>query len=98
MYTDSAVQVTSSELEALKDEIVSLSENLKEIFEVVDNGMKLLNEDWKDDKYIEFEQEFKPRMDEIDEIGGRYYEWATKVLPPKIELLRKVETARMGIG
>lgn len=97
MYTDSAVQVTSSELEVLKDEIISLSKNLKEIYEVVNNGMKLLSEDWKDDKYIEFEQEFKPRMEDINAIGERYHEWATKVLPPKIELLRKGENARMGI-
>ncbi len=97
MVGESEVRVTAEDLEVLKDEIIALSKDMGEIYEVISGGMKLLSEDWKDEKYVEFETEFRPRMEEILEISKRYHEWATKILPPKIEIIRKAGQAQMGI-
>ena len=96
MVADSEVRVTSQDLEVLRDEIIALSKNQGEIYKLISDGMKRVSEEWKDEKYVEFETEFRPRMEEILEISKRYHEWATKILQPKIDALKEVEGVVMG--
>ena len=54
-----------------------------------------MNEDWKDDKYEEFEQEFKSSKEEIREIAMKYEQWANSYLPPRIEVTKEAEARSM---
>ena len=96
MAGETEIIVTSQDLEVLRDEIIALSKNQGEIYELISDGMKRVGEEWKDEKYVEFETEFRPRMEEILEISERYHEWATKILQPKIDVLKEAEGVVVG--
>ena len=89
-------QVSSEQLIALQTELKQLSKNLMETYDTVSLGLKNLSEDWKDDKYDEFEQEFKSSREEIREIAEKYEEWADKYLLPRIELTQEAERVSMS--
>ncbi len=88
-------QVSSEQLIVLQTELKQLSKNLMETYETVSLGLKNLSEDWKDDKYEEFEQEFKSSKEEIREIAEKYEQWANSYLPPRIELTQEAEKHSM---
>jgi hypothetical protein len=92
----SLTQVSSQQLKNLQTQLIQLSKNLLECYDTLCYGLKNLNEDWKDDKFDEFNTEFKDSKEKIREIGEKYQEWATTYLPPRIELTEKAE--RMGMG
>lgn len=89
-------QVSSEQLEVLQTELKQLSANLMETYETVSLGLKNLSEDWKDDKYDEFEQEFKSSKEEIKEIAEKYEQWADTYLPPRIEIIKQSEGVSMN--
>ncbi|MDR0540983.1 MAG: hypothetical protein LBH19_02095 [Dysgonamonadaceae bacterium] len=92
---DTLTQVSSGQLIHLQAELVQLSKNLMETYDTLSMGLKNLNEDWKDDKYEEFEQEFKSSKEEIREIAEKYDEWAKTYLPPRIEITQEAEKRSM---
>jgi gas vesicle protein len=89
-------QVSSEQLVILQAELKQLSKNLMETYNTVSQGLKNLGEDWKDDKYDEFEQEFKSSKEEIREIAEKYEEWANTYLPLRIELVQEAEGVSMA--
>ncbi|MCM1177773.1 MAG: hypothetical protein NC308_05970 [Clostridium sp.] len=97
MISDSGVEVSSKALIDLQGDLNSLSDNLQELYEVLSRAMSSLNEDWRDDKYEEFEQEFRSSKELIMELSEKYREWANQYLPPRIELIIEAEKMRMGI-
>ena len=92
---DTLTQVSSEQLIVLQSELKQLSKNLMETYDKLSYGLKNLNEDWKDDKYEEFEQEFKSSKEEIREIAEKYEQWADSYLPPRIELTQEAEKHSM---
>lgn len=88
-------QVSSEQLITLQTELKQLAANLLETYDTLSQGLKNLNEDWKDDKYEEFEQEFKSSKEEIREIAERYEQWAGSYLPPRIEITQEAERVSM---
>jgi gas vesicle protein len=92
---DTLTQVSSEQLINLQTELVQLSKNLMETYDTISMGLKNLNEDWKDDKYEEFEQEFKSSKEEIREIAEKYDEWAKNYLPSRIEITQEAEKHSM---
>ncbi len=88
-------QVSSEQLIVLQAELKQLSKNLLETYDTLSQGLKNLNEDWKDDKYDEFEQEFKSSKEEIREIAMKYEQWANSYLPPRIEVTKEAEARSM---
>ena len=92
---DTITQVSSEQLINLQTELKQLSVNLMETYDKLSYGLKNLNEKWKDDKYEEFEQEFKSSKEEIREIAEKYGEWADTYLPPRIELAKEAENITM---
>jgi hypothetical protein len=94
----SLTKVSSKQLINLQTQLIQLSKNLLECYDTLSYGLKNLNEDWKDDKFDEFNTEFNSNKEQIREIGEKYQEWATTYLPPRIELTQKAEKMGMGIS
>lgn len=88
-------QVSSEQLIVLQAELKQLSKNLLETYDKLSQGLKNLNEDWKDDKYDEFEQEFKSSKEEIRDIAEKYEQWANSYLPPRIDAIKEAESVSM---
>ena len=97
MISNSVVEVSSKALIDLQGDLNNLSDNLQELYEMLATAMSALNEDWKDEKYDEFEQEFRSSKELIGELSDKYREWANQYLPPRIEIIIEAENSRMGI-
>ena len=98
MISNSGVEVSSKALIDLQGDLNNLSDNLQELYEMLATAMSALNEDWKDEKYDEFEQEFRSSKELIGELSDKYRVWANQYLPPRIEIIIDIENSRMGIG
>ncbi|MDR2824651.1 MAG: hypothetical protein LBB41_05570 [Prevotellaceae bacterium] len=94
----SLTQVSSQQLINLQEQLIQLSKNLLETYDTLCYGLKNLNEDWKDDKFDEFNTEFNSSKEQIREIGEKYQDWATTYLPPRIELTKKAENIGMSVS
>jgi len=92
----SLTKVSSKQLINLQTQLVQLSKNLLECYDTLNYGLNALSEDWRDDKFEEFNTEFKESKEKIREIGEKYEEWANSYLPPRIEITEKAE--RMGMS
>lgn len=97
MISNSGVEVSSKALISLRDDLNKISSNLQELYELLTQAMSSLNEDWRDEKFDQFEQEFRSRKELINELSEKYYEWANQYLPPRIELIIEAENERMSI-
>lgn len=97
MFTDSHAEVSSEALMDLQADLNKLSGNLKDMYELVAQAMSTLNQEWRDEKFDEFEQEFRSSKEMIMELSDKYYEWANQYLPPRIELIKEIESRGMGI-
>ncbi len=97
MISNSGVEVSSKALIDLQGDLNNLSDNLQELYEMLATAMSALNEDWKDEKYDEFEQEFRSSKELISELSDKYRVWANQYLPPRIEIIIDIENSRMGI-
>ena len=97
MFKESSVNVKSSKLIDLQTELRQLSKNLLDTYDFISTNLKNLNEEWQDDKYDEFEQEFRSSKEEIREISEKYAEFADIYLPPRIEVIQEAEKINMGI-
>jgi hypothetical protein len=94
----SLVKVSSKQLITLQTELNQLSKNLLECYDTLSCDLRGLGEDWRDDKFEEFNTEFKESKEKIREIGEKYEQWANSYLPPRIELTEKAEKSRMGLS
>lgn len=97
MVSNSGVEVSSKALISLQGDLNNLSNNLKELYELLAQAMSSLNEDWRDEKFDEFEMEFRSSKELIIELSDKYREWANQYLPPRIELIIEAENSEMGI-
>lgn len=77
--------VSSAELITLQSELVSLADQMHELYELMNSDVSSLGEAWRDQKYDEFLTGYKPQMDKMEEISERYREWATKDLQVTID-------------
>lgn len=85
MYDEGSAKVSSGELMTLQSDLINLSNQLHDLYELMNTDVSGLGEYWRDSKYEEFLQGYKPQMDKMDEISERYREWATKDLQVTID-------------
>lgn len=97
MNFESLTKVSSASLENLQANLIQLSDKLQECYEVLSSDLSALHEDWQDDKFDEFEENFRSRKEQIREISEKYREWANSYLPPRIEIIKDSEGKRMNI-
>lgn len=85
--------VGSKGLTELKNDLINLSKALHELFELMNADMRQVGEAWRDGKYEEFVEGYKPKINKCEEISERYAEWCNRVLDPAIEESVDIETS-----
>lgn len=83
--------VSSAKLIDLQAQLNQLAENLDECYDLLCDGVKQLGESWQDEKYDEFDTEFKETRETISELAEKYRQWANTHLPPRIEVAQQME-------
>jgi len=92
----SYLEVGSEGLTNLKDDLTKLSNSLHEVFELMNADMRQVGEAWRDGKYEEFVNGYRPQINKCEEISQRYMEWCKRVLDPAIEECIAIETTDVG--
>ncbi len=83
--------ITSVEsLKELQNELISMSENLNDLYDMINTALSTVNEHWSDSKFEEFEEEFRSSKELIDELSKKYAKWAKKYIQQRIDVLEKV--------
>ncbi len=82
---NSGTYVSSKSLIELQSDLNKLSERLMEIYDLINQNISSVHEDWTDNKFDEFNENFKPSNDLIQELSEKYKDWAMNYLPPRIE-------------
>jgi hypothetical protein len=92
----SYLEVGSKALTELQNDLTNLSKTLHELFELMNADMRQVGEAWRDGKYEEFVQGYRPQINKCEEISKRYAEWCRRVLEPAIEECIDIETTDVG--
>lgn len=98
MTVASHTEVGSKELLQLQSDLISLSKALQDCYEVLDNNISALNEEWRDAKFDEFEASFRTRKEQIMFLAEKYYDWATKYLQKRIDVVIEIENKKVSKG
>lgn len=92
---EQSTAITSVEkLEELQKELVAMSQNLGELYKLMGTSLKGVNEKWKDLKYKEYEDSFKPSLNRVRELSEKYEKWAKGYLQERINVLKEQD----GVG
>lgn len=83
-------------LEALRDDLVNVSEKLADLGEMLGVALNTVHERWSDAQYEEFSEEFKPSRELIDELSAKYKNWATVYIQARIDVLKETEPISFG--
>lgn len=92
----SYLEVGSEGLTELRNDLINLSKALHELFELMNADMRQVGEAWRDGKYEEYVNGYKPQINKCEEISERYAEWCKRVLEPAIEECIEIETTDVG--
>lgn len=90
-------QASSASLTNLRSNLISLSDNLQELYDLLSDNLSALASEWEDEKFAEFDDEFRSSREKIIELAEKYREWANVYLPPRIEKITEAEKLGMGI-
>lgn len=88
---DVGAQVSSEALQELQSSLKQLSQTLHEIYDLMNADMTAVGEFWRDPKYEQFVESYRPKINKCEEISERYNEWCGSVLDPLIEKVIKIE-------
>lgn len=92
---EQSTAITSiKELEKLQSELISISQKLDNLYDMINTSLSTVNAYWSDSKYDEFEEEFRSSKELINELSGKYEEWAKKYIQERIDVLKETE----GVG
>ena len=84
-------KVSSKALQELQSSLKQLSQTLHEIYDLMNADMTAVGEFWRDPKYEQFVESYRPKINKCEEISERYNEWCSSVLTPLIEKVIKIE-------
>lgn len=90
---DNFAHVSSKSLIELQSNLLKLSDELNNTYDTLRSREADLGEAWMDDKFAEFEEDFRSSRELILELSEKYRFWANKYLPPYIELAIEYEKA-----
>ena len=68
----SYLEVGSQGLTDLKNDLTNLSKALHELYELMNADMRNLGQAWRDGKYEEFVDGYRPQINKCEEISQRY--------------------------
>ena len=87
--------ITSLEsLKELQNELISMSENMNDLYDMINTALSTVNVHWSDSKFEEFEEEFRSSKELINELSQKYENWAKNYIQDRIDVLIKTE----GVG
>lgn len=87
--------ITSLEsLKELQNELISMSENMNDLYDMINTALSTVNVHWSDSKFEEFEEEFRSSKELINELSQKYENWAKNYIQERIDVLIKTE----GVG
>lgn len=85
-----------ADLISFKAELVSLSDELDNIYNFLKSDLTELSYNWQDRKFIEFDQNFSPKKEEIRKISESYRTWANTSLQKTIDALKDLGDTNLG--
>lgn len=94
MPTASTAITSVESLKELQNELISMSENLNDLYDMINTALSTVNEHWSDSKFEEFEEEFRSSKELINELSKKYENWAKDYIQNRIDVLIKTE----GVG
>lgn len=86
----STTNTSVESLKALQDELVSMSQSLSDLYDMITTALSTVNEHWSDSKFEEFEEEFRSSKELIDELSKKYEDWAKNYIQQRIDVLDKI--------
>lgn len=90
MPSESTAITSVESLKELQNELINMSTNLNELYDMINTALSTVNEKWSDSKFEEFEEEFRSSKELIDELSKKYEGWAKDYIQKRIEVLEKV--------
>lgn len=94
---EQSTAITSIEkLEELQKELVIMSQNLGNLYKLMGTSLKGVNEKWKDPKYKEYEDCFRPSLKRVQELSEKYEKWAKGYLQQRIDVLKELNSVGYG--
>ena len=94
MASASAAYTSINSLQGLQNELISMSKNLNDLYDMLNTALSTVNEHWSDSKFEEFNEEFRSSKELIDELSQKYENWAKDYIQKRIDVLTKVP----GVG
>ena len=85
-----------ADLISFKAELIRLSDELDNIYNFLKSDLTELSYNWQDRKFIEFDQNFAPKKEEIRKISESYRTWANTSLQRTIEILIDLGDTNLG--
>lgn len=85
-----------ADLISFKAELIRLSDELDNIYNFLKSDLTELSYNWQDRKFIEFDQNFAPKKEEIKKISESYRTWANTSLQRTIERLIDLGDTNLG--
>lgn len=76
-----------ADLISFQAELIRLSDELDNIYNFLKSDLTELSYNWQDRKFIEFDQNFAPKKEEIRKISESYRTWAKTSLQRTIDSL-----------
>ena len=92
----SIANVDVNELIALQSELLKLSGNLNDIYDLLNSYMNELSYNWQDSQFYEFEENFAPVKEEARRIAESYEAWARGPLQRTIDVLIEKDNVPLG--
>ncbi len=87
--------VRLKELQDFQSDILKLSNVLEQYYELVIRTMKMTGQNWRDNKFIEFDKEFRRYQEEIQIISEEYKTWALNYLQKEIDNIIDFESTHI---
>lgn len=85
-----------ADLISFKAELIRLSDELDNIYNFLKSDLTELSYNWQDRKFIEFDQNFAPKKEEIRKISESYRTWANTSLQETIDKLKGLGDTNLG--
>ena len=85
-----------ADLISFKAKLIRLSDELDNIYNFLKSDLTELSYNWQDRKFIEFDQNFAPKKEEIRKISESYRTWANTSLQETIDKLIALGDTNMG--
>lgn len=90
-------EVDSEGLYTLQQELSAMSQTLNDLYDTLWGNLNALGEEWTDEKWDEFNEEFKEDREKVIELSEKYKDWAQNYIQKKIDQVEDFGKTNPGI-